>query len=84
MSRPNIDLVIEMYRKAKGEFCKKMSQRLDEKSTKGYNGWDDPSRTIEFRERAVKAINEGRYVDAANFVLFLWYNTSNIAIKRRK
>ena len=55
-------------------FYQAMLNRLLQKHDQGWRGWDDEETfpDSEVIARAKAAIDDGRYVDAANLLMFVW------------
>jgi len=52
-------------------FVVKMEKRLNEKSRRGWKGWDDDALFDDMHKRLILNALEGDYVDVANLAMFL-------------
>jgi hypothetical protein len=58
------------------DFSVQMIDRMEKKDADGWGGYDAISE-LEYRERAIKNINKGDYVDAANLCVLASYARNN-------
>lgn len=64
-------LLLEVFH----EFISLMERRLEKKGEEGFVGWDDTDLISdnEIESRLLEAAAVGRFVDVANFSMFLYY-----------
>lgn len=62
---------IERLYEAFTTFTGKMLSHIQEKAHEGWTGWDDEEMRYELKQRLLKNLAEGDYVDDANLCLFL-------------
>ena len=83
MDKTSREYLFELHeiRKALKVFSGCMDQRLEEKARKGFRGWDDPEKVSDddLKEdmaihvnRALIQDEKGRWIDIANYAMFLW------------
>lgn len=64
---------VEVLEKCYRSFRNTAWDRLMEKHKAGHYGWDDPDwDEAEIRSRLEKAFKEQKWLDVANFAMFLW------------
>lgn len=54
------------------KFAVATRKRLDEKEQEGFDGWAEREWRRSMRGRIETKIKQGRWVDVANFAMFLW------------
>ena len=54
------------------KFVKAMRNRTEQKSLEGFDGWAEPDWRRSMRGRIDTKIKQGKWVDVANFAMFLW------------
>lgn len=73
--RPNVEELCESRKlsTAMTAFYAALQKRLDDKMREGFRGWDQWNPEA-CEEEARISLAKGKYLDAANFAFFAWYN----------
>ncbi len=62
--------------RAMNRFFQACFSRMKEKYDMGWTGWDDPSNgpsNKELKERLIRNVEKGNWVDVANLGMMLWF-----------
>lgn len=54
------------------KFAKAMNERTSQKRQEGFSGWAESECRRSMRQRIGTRIRQGKWVDVANFAMFLW------------
>jgi hypothetical protein len=71
-------MIDEMLEGAFDEFTAAMRQRLEEKAASAWTGWENETTAtvLDLEQRAVKNLQCGDYVDAADLIMMIWARTT--------